>query len=113
MDHDYEKLKHLAEQLGIKLSDFNEKDWGYDGQLIWGINRKRLIIHNRRVIVLNLGWLGSEMINKLTCDFFPELKGVSFNNNQLEDFNFSFLCKNSSCFLVRTSRKYFRFGNFL
>jgi Leucine-rich repeat (LRR) protein len=91
LDVEFQKLKNLAASLDLELSDFNKKDWGYDGQLIWGINRKRIIIHNRRVIVLNLGWLGSTKIKKLSYDFFPELKGVSFNNNELEKFDLNFL----------------------
>ncbi|MCK5049255.1 MAG: leucine-rich repeat domain-containing protein, partial [Candidatus Heimdallarchaeota archaeon] len=91
LEIDYQKLKDLAEKLELELSEFNTKDWGYDVQLIWGINRKRVIINKRRVIVLNLGWLGPKKIKKVSCDLFPELQGVSFNNNELQEFDINFL----------------------
>ncbi|MHA1912163.1 MAG: leucine-rich repeat domain-containing protein, partial [Candidatus Kariarchaeaceae archaeon] len=91
LENDYQKLKDLAVKLNLEISDFNDKDWGYDSQLIWGINRKRVIVNNRRVIVLNLGWLGLKEKKNLSCDLFPELKGVSLNNNDLEEFDLDIL----------------------
>ena len=91
LEIDYQNLKELAEKLDLDLSEFTQKNWGYDVQLIWGINRQRVIVKNRRVKVLNLGWLGSKKIRNLSCGLFSELKGISFNNNELEEFDFNFL----------------------